>query len=352
AVAPQTPQAIVPAVSAVAPQTPQAIVPAVSAVAVPSVQTPQPVTPPPDQSTPLVSRVASAGRRGKAFVKSTLQRSIPGKQVLRGYRRMRSLAKAGAKRLGKTRIGRGVASAGRRVANSSIGQGFASLVGGTTAATAAAAAGGGGGAVAATAATAGATVAMIAAPIVASVAAVVAFSMAVRNATEDLTEFSPEISAAKARGEVNTAMNRLDRSERIGPKLGQLEDAKNRFNDQTQKLLTDILALGLKFTPIFEAGINTLTLIASTAATAANVIEHGLAAKDVGLALLTPGKEDDKAAAERVAAATQQTKDIALGVAAAAAELFGYRNPEKRDEDLQRLLDLAPVPQRRKMRNP
>ena len=74
-----------------------------------------------------------------------------------------------------------------------------------------------------------------------------------------LEKYSPEVARKRAEGEIQSTQNMMGRAKEIGPELAKVESARNRFNDATEKLWTEILTLILKFEPQIEVVADGMT---------------------------------------------------------------------------------------------
>ncbi len=135
-------------------------------------------------------------------------------------------------------------------------------------------------------------------------------------------------------------MNKIDRSKRIGPELGQIESANSKFEDANSKLLTEILNLGLNILAILREacrrGNNWGNVYSGSC-------KQGKPNDCIGKGWSCcsySGQEDDIAARERLAAVRESARSIQEARNGALLDLFGMV-PEKpdRDPDLQALLE-------------
>ncbi len=214
-------------------------------------------------------------RAGKAV--SNVSNSIA-KRGTRAAKRVKALARAA----GKTRIGKAAKSVSGRVAKTKVGQAVigagravAARVGLTAAATAAssgAATTAATGAAAGTgAAVAGAGLAAALGPVgIAAAATSVAFvgagytvkklSDAVHGVADQLEDLSPAIASVRAQANARQTMAKLDRAERIGPEVAQLEAARDRLSESMYETQTKILELMLKGAPVLDAMLSVLNI--------------------------------------------------------------------------------------------
>ena len=192
------------------------------------------------------------------------------------------------------------AAAGTGTAAAASGTGGAAAAGG---AAASGAAGTGAGA-AATGALATASGPLLAVALAAGAAALTlkAFMNAVERTAADLADLSPDIAIGRAQHEVKMELMRLDRANRIGSDVANIDGAQHRLTESMYELQTKIYDLILKASPAIETGIDMLNVIVRTldvlVATANN-----LAAK------FTPDPTDDAPAAKGLADAMKGLQD-------------------------------------------
>lgn len=166
-----------------------------------------------------------------------------GAAVTSASRRASSLGKSFA----KTRVGAGLARAGGAVAaRLGLGAAGAGTAGaGGAAAGAGAAAVGAVGAIAVPAAAAAAALAVVA-------VSVKSFSDALHNVASELEEFSPAIATARAQFDANRQIATLDRAQRVGAELAQLDVARYRLSESMYEVQTKILEILVKAAPFIE----------------------------------------------------------------------------------------------------
>jgi hypothetical protein len=295
------------------------------------------------RSTKTGRNLLELGSRAKASMKRSLQQSNIGQQILLTGRRMRSRSRLVGQRIASSSFGRGVASVARPMVS-----GAARVIGGASLAGSSTTAAAGGTAAGATTVGAGsASIAAVVGPlavVAGAVVALAAFVRAVNSARDELQNYSPEIAYGKAVGQYQSEMNRVDRAQRIGPELGRVERISNRFNEASQKAMTELLDLGLKFLPIFEAIANTVTV-------GIDLTRNGTASVNLltsyvqqGIAMMTVWNgEDDKAAAKEVEQAKQAVGQSALDLTRSLKELMGRGRTDEdfgfhRDPDLEAIL--------------
>ena len=146
------------------------------------------------------------------------------------------------------------------------GAGQAAVAGGEAAAGAGAAgAATGAGAAAGAGATAAATAAgpLIAVALAAGLAAlsVKKFMEAVDSVAKDLADLSPDIAIGQAQSDMRMELMRLDRAQRIGPDVANLNNAQNRLFESMYEVQTKIYELIFKASPLIETGINFLDVL-------------------------------------------------------------------------------------------
>ncbi len=204
---------------------------------------------------------------------------------------------------------------------SAVVKGLPELTAGAGAA-GAAEAGGGAGAVGGLAAALGPVGIAAAATAVAFVGAsytVAKLSDAVQGLATDLEDLSPAIAAARAQFEAQHTLARLDRAERIGPDVAQLETARFRIQESMYELQTKILELLLKWSPILEFILDGVNV-------GIRGIDGVVAALAAVQAALTLDPRDDVAAMQALANATTAFQD-------AVKELFTDGSNERWDKD-------------------
>lgn len=187
----------------------------------------------------LTQAVTRRGARvGKAV--SGVARSI-GKT--KTARRIGGLARSGLKRVG-------LGSAAKPPVPVAAGSGAAGAAGAATPAAPAAVEATGG--LAAALGPVGITAAAAAVGFVAAAYTVKKLSDAVHGLADDLDDLSPAIAGVKARFEAQHELARLDRAERIGPEVAQLEAARYRIQESMYEVQTKIYELLLKAAPLLE----------------------------------------------------------------------------------------------------
>lgn len=240
-----------------------------------------------------------------------------------------------AQRASRTRIGRAAIGAGRatQAALARAGIGGATTAATGTGAAATTAAGGTG------TAAAGAGLAAALGPVgIAAGAAAVAFtataltvralSNAVHGVAQDLAELSPVIASVNAQHEARQTLAQLDRAERIGPEVAQLEAARFRIQESMYEVQTKILELLLKGAPVLELLLD-----------AANVGVRGIdviiaAIGDIQAQLSVFDFSDDKPARDKL-------NDSIAALGAAISEVFGDGgDPNAIDPFLSSILNL------------
>lgn len=126
----------------------------------------------------------------------------------------------------------------------------------------------GGGAATGTAAAGGtaATVAAVAAPIAVVVGGLLAFGFALKKSTEianhfgdELEDVSPAVAYQRAQAEVARFQDRIDRGQRIGGAVSQVEAAQSRLGEASYELMTAVYDILAKGAPVIEFGVDTLT---------------------------------------------------------------------------------------------
>lgn len=204
---------------------------------------------------------------------------------------------------------------------SAVVKGLPELTAGAGAA-GAAEAGGGAGAAGGLAAALGPVGIAAAATAVAFVGAsytVAKLSDAVQGLATDLEDLSPAIAASRAQFEAQRTLARLDRAERIGPDLAQLETARFRIQESMYEIQTKILELLLKWSPILEFILDGVNV-------GIRGIDGVVAALAAVQAALTLDPRDDVAAMQALANATTAFQD-------AVKELFTDGSNERWDKD-------------------
>jgi hypothetical protein len=118
----------------------------------------------------------------------------------------------------------------------------------------------------------------IAAPIIAAAVAAAGaaislklLSDAVHSVANDLSDLSPEVAKTQAAFQLNMELARLDRAQRTGAGIAQLEAARNRISESMYEIQTKILEILIKFAPLIEGvldginvGIRSIDVIIST----------------------------------------------------------------------------------------
>ncbi len=163
------------------------------------------------------------------------------------------------------KFGVGGGTAAGRSIGGMLGRGAATAAAGGAAAAGSGTAAAGG---AAAGGTAIATVATIAAPVAVVVAGLVAFGYALHKASEiaaalgdELEDISPEVAFGRAQADLARFQDRIDRGERIGGAVAQVEAARARLDEAMYEVQTEIYAILAKFAPAIEVGADTLTAI-------------------------------------------------------------------------------------------
>lgn len=270
------------------------------------------------------------------------------RKVMKNFRRGRDIgtkfgraAFAWSKTKGTTRVGK----AARRVAARVFGSAGTKVAGrvvataATTAASGATQAAAGGATTAATVAGAGAvaafgiTVGAATAGLTALVIGVGLATKAFNDAADEIEKYSADVALARARGRINTELNMFERAQRIGAASGRLETAKASFGNQTEKLLTDLLAIISKYEPLLSAGVNLAESLVISTRTILAVTERGVAAVEVQQAKSTEDKEDDAKAEKRLADADKRIGDLAKQLATKLAEAFSNAAGKNNDEE-------------------
>lgn len=276
----------------------------------PPVQEPKEAKQPKNESTPTKRTSFNWWNRGRQF----LERTRVGRKVVSTFDRVRPAATAAAKAVSSSKIGQRVLSAAAPLAKR-----FGLSIGTTAATTGAASAGAAGGASTGAAAAVGA--AAMANPIGISVAAVVAAFAGLVIATKGLADVfssqsellrrvSPQIEIALSRRQMNTELNQLQRANRIGDGLGRFENAKTNLQDQTEKLITQILQLLIRAEPAITQLIDTATSAALDTRERLAKAEQMLALLEGGIAKLTKDPSDDIPAFLRIQRANKALQDI------------------------------------------
>lgn len=302
-------------------------------------------------STESKSKSAGETRTEKTFVSKSIEwirnHSRTARTVIDrasgGYKlgsRVQAVVKNVAARVGKTKIGQAAIS---RVAKSGFGKAVAAKLTTTAAASGATATAVGSGAASASAGGAsaggGVAAAAIANPVGLTVAAVVASFAAVAIAAKGLNDalvsaadgiegYSPDVSYARSRTRMNTELNMLDRAKRIGPELGQLESSKGALGGQMERLWTEILALLTKGIPMLQLLVDGATL---TVANTRQLIAYGdvISAKiQEAVASITPGGNDDVAAAIANKAAMDNLRQIQQEIVQLMQNIQGGQQPQ------------------------
>lgn len=256
-----------------------------------------------ENRSPLIKKVANRFRQGRQSVSM-----------------LSSAAQKWAATPGRTRVGKAARSVvsrvlggGTQVAGRAASTAAANVAAGAATGGAGAAAGGGAGAAASTGAVAafGVSVGAVTAGLTVVAISAVAAAKAFNNAADDIERYSADVSLARARGRVNTELNMLDRAQRIGAASGRLETAKASLGNQTEKLLTDILAIVAQFEPLLSSGLNFAEAQAISTRTLLAVAQRGVAAIEVERAKLTPDKNDDAKAEKRLEDADKKLAGLA-----------------------------------------
>lgn len=320
---------------------------------IPPVQQVNP-TPRPEEKKPEDQPTTSGFRNALRFVRDQgsrlLGRTRTGRAVQGAFQRGSQFAQRAVRAAGRTRTGRAAIGVARRAGGaiaSRLGMGAASgaaVAGGSSAA--------GAGGAAASAGAAGAGIAL--APVVATVGAVVAAFAAVALAAKALTDtftaeadrlenYSASISLARARAQVNTELNLLERANRVGGALGSFENARASLSNQTEKLWTDILQILSRLEPIVSTGIDAISLIVAEVRKGVLTIEQGAAAVDLAIASFTADPADDKKAQDRVNAIADEREEIVRMQTELMARVLGLDNSKdgpEMDPMLKAILDM------------
>ncbi|AMV31333.1 hypothetical protein VN12_04395 [Pirellula sp. SH-Sr6A] len=287
---------------------------------IPPVQPVNP-TPPPSDETRNESGTTSGLRTAFRFVRDRgnqfLGRTRVGRAAQRAFRTGSQFAQRAVRAAGRTRTGRAALGFARRA-----GTAVATRLG-FGAASGAAAAGGtsvAGGA-AATAGAAGAGAAAVANPVGLAVGAVVASfaaaAVAAKLLSDKFTEeagkienYSASVSLARARAQVNTEMNMLDRANKVGGSFGRVEESRGNVSNQMEKLWTDILGSIKVIEPILVSLNDGAAILLAEMRKGINSLEGASAAIDLAIASWTPGKDDDAKAAAEIADLVKERREI------------------------------------------
>jgi hypothetical protein len=85
-------------------------------------------------------------------------------------------------------------------------------------------------------------------------------SDAVHSVANDLSDLSPEVAKTQAAFQMNMELARLDRAQRTGAGVAQLEAARNRISEATYEIQTKMLELLIKFSPLLEGTLDGITV--------------------------------------------------------------------------------------------
>lgn len=146
------------------------------------------------------------------------------------------------------------------------------------------------------------TVAGFAAALTAGVLAVKKANKAFDALAADLEQFSPQISATRARGESARTLQQLDRARRIGPGVANLEAARLRLSEKSFEVQTKMLELMLTLSPVIELGVDSATVLVGG-------IDTVLAAIARLQATFTINQQDDKDTAARLKQSLEELHD-------------------------------------------
>lgn len=202
----------------------------------------------------------------------------------------------------------------------------------------AAATGAAGAAEAGGAAAAATSIGAVAAPLVAVavVAAGAAISLkllsdAVHRTANELADLSPEVAKTQAAFEMNMELARLDRAQRVGAGVAQLEAARNRISESMYEVQTKMLELLIKFSPVLEGALNGINVGVHTFDTLLAMINNIWA--QVNDFLNDPAGKDNKAAQDAL-------NDSLVALGKAMSEFAGAMpdNNNGRDPFLEELL--------------
>ena len=280
--------------------------------------------------------------------------------------RVSKIGTKAAKAMGKTRVGRAVMAqaskaasfarnTGSRIASSRVGKAVSGVAQsavstaaryvGASAAGGAVASGGAGGVAASGGATAagGVAVAAMANPVGLAVGAVVASFAALAvgakllNDTfsaeaDKLEQYSASIAMARAKTQMNTEINMMDRANKIGGAMGGIESAKSALSNQTEKLWTEILTLlSSVFAPALQSGVELLTGVVGEGRKMVATSDIIAAYISKAVATFTPGFQDDMDADNSLQAANANYRRVERSVAESHANMDGTRDPELMD---------------------
>lgn len=159
-------------------------------------------------------------------------------------------------KLGKTRAGRGLARAGGAIASRLGARAAAGAAASGAASAGAGAAGAAGGGAAGAAAALGAVAlpaAAVAAALAAAAVSVKAVTDAFQRAADELEDLSPAIATVRAQFDANRQLATLDRAQRVGAELAQIDVATYRISESMYEVQTKILEILVKAAPFIEA---------------------------------------------------------------------------------------------------
>jgi hypothetical protein len=275
-----------------------------------------------------IDEASGTERPATTEASSPMVRRIGGKVLGRLGRKIgrtrtgRALGRIAGSRAGRAIRGRVIGAAATRMAGRAA---VGTAIGASgSAATGAAAGGAGVGAVAA-------TVGAVAVPVAVVVAGLGAMAMGLQKVTDaanslgnELQDLSPEITGARVRAETSRFMDQVDRAQKIGPQVAQIESAQARLSEATYEIQTAIYDVILgKIAPIAEAILDTGT---------AGV--RGLAAVKEGVeAALQFGANPKE---------NREAFDAGLKFAKAINDIFGEAGPEPQDELLMQIFNQEP----------
>lgn len=310
-------------------------------------------TPKREEPEPRTEVQPTAFQRVLARARGNAERII--RRVPGGSRALEAASKAGRftqrsmRAIGRTRAGRRVGQFASSVASRIVprfAQGAAAAargavaVGSTGAASGAAAGAAGGAAVAGTAVVP--VVGAVVAAFAAATLAVKQFGDTLTDEARKLEDYSAPISLARARTQMNTELNMLDRANKVGSSLGRFEESKGMVSNQMEKLWTDILLILTKFEPVLTTLGAGAGLLLAEVRKGINSVEVATAAANLALAKLTVDPKDDKVAQDQLDALANERDAIMkeqLHILKTLAE--NWRDPKDRTIDpvLQAVLD-------------
>ena len=196
--------------------------------------------------------------------------------------------------IGKTKIGRGLMSAASRAGitggraaaffggsgAAAVGAGGAAAAGGGAAGAAGAAGGAAGGAAAGALTN---PIGWVALALAGLGVATYSLIRTLNSQGDELEQYSGAIHSARAQIEATNVGNRVERGQRIGANVAQVEAAQGRFNDALYDLMTEVFDELSKLAPLLEFGIDGATVMVRQMQVLVNLAELAFEASPAGV---------------------------------------------------------------------